>query len=974
MNKSDLLMIIAEVLRKLVKINAQEIISHTNIIMKKLALLFVLIGLGSFSIFAQQGTIKGTLIDKKLSEPLMFATVAIKQGTSLITGTQTDLDGNFSIKTDAGIYSVEFSFIGYQTFTVNDIEVKTDEEIVLTAALQEAGIEMAEVVISAKKNRQNANVLLLERKKAGLIIESIGAKQLAAAGASDVADGLKKVPGLSIQGSKFLVVRGLSERYNNSTLNGFAVASPNPDKRVLPYDIFSTSIIDNLSVSKSFNPNFYANFSGASVDIVTRDYPNQRTISLGIGTSMNTQSTFKDFKSDPESANDVLGYNTSRVMPSLITDVYADETGRFRSIGRENQINESNFFTTKFDPTTSTAALNQSYSFNYGDRIISKDNQQKEFGVQFNVNYGNSYNNSFGQLRLINAQGTPLRDFDFNNDTYSTNVSSIANFTYKIGRGNQISFKNLYTHLSDNSVLETWGYYNDIDPNRAYSRRMTYKDYALRTHQLIGEHSFGKSLVNWGASYSKADAAEPDRRQLAFIYSDENRESNEYRINRVDIAETHRFFTDMDDNDASAKAQYKYLFNTDLTKNYITAGVDTRYKFRDFQLRQYNLGLENLSAATTRYDIYGMDEFLGFDAITDDGYIVDEATLPQDAYNANLMIAAPYIFGNYSINNFGFTAGLRAEYANQDINYTINGFSDLQNNITGLDLFPSVITNYNITEDHLLKLSMSRTISRPDFRELAPFEYRESYGSFRTTGNPELQNGYNYNVDLRYEFIPSSNTRAGELIAITAFGKYLNNPIIPTIELGSNPVKSYANAIDGYAIGAELEFRKSLGFITAGFDNLYFNFNSTVLQTSVNVDSSVSNQTSSIRNLIGASPYLINADLTYKYQNEAFNTLLVSISYNTYGRRLAGLGALGAGDIFEMPVNTLNATANYAFGKDNAWSVHLAARNILNAKFITQQELLEAQTDGTYSVIDNVTLNEFTTGVNVSLGLTYTIK
>lgn len=904
----------------------------------------------------------------------MFATVAVKQGGSLVTGTQTDYDGNFEVKIAVGTYTVEFSYIGYQTIILNDIEVNADEEVILTAAMEEAGIDLVEVVVSTKANRQNANVLLLERKKSGLIIESIGAKQLAASGASDVADGLKKVPGLSIQGSKFLVVRGLSERYNNSTLNGFSVASPNPDKRVLPYDIFPTSVIENLSVSKSFSPQFYANFSGASVDIVTRDYPNERTITFGIGTSMNTQSIFKDFKLDAEQENDVLGYNTSRVLPSLISDYYENNDGSFRTNGKEGQINESNFFTTKFDPTTKNAPLNQSYSFSYGDKVVVDSAKNTALGVQFNVNYGNNYNNNFGQLRLVNAQGTPLRDFEFNNDVYSTNLSSIANFTYQINKDNYISLKNLYTHLSDNSVLETWGFYNDIEPNNVYSRRTTYKDYALRTHQLIAKHSFGKSIVDWGLSYSKADAAEPDRRQLAFVYTDDELTSNTYRINRVDVADSHRFFTDMDDQDVSAKAQYKYLFTTENNKNYITGGLDGRYKKRDFQLRQYNFDLENLGTSSDRYDIYGMDEFLNVDGITSGSYKIDEATLPQDAYDANLMIAAPYIMGNYSKNSFGITAGLRAEYAEQHINYTLNGFENLRSSITGLDLFPSVIANYNITDDHIAKISASRTVSRPDFRELAPFEYRENYGSFRTQGNPELQNGYNYNVDLRYEFFPTKNVRAGELIAVTLFGKYLDNPIVPTIELGSNPVKSYTNAIDGYAVGAELEFRKNLGFIAAAFDNLNFNFNSTVLQTSVNVDPTVSNQTNSVRNLIGASPYLINADLTYKYQNDAYNTLLLSVSYNTYGRRLAGLGALGSGDIFEMPVNTLNATANYSFGKSNAWGLRLAARNILNASFTTQQELLEQQTDGTYNVVDNVILNEYTTGVNISLGLTYKIR
>jgi len=743
--------------------------------MKHLLYLTVFLFLGINVASAQQGTIKGTLKDEKTSEPIMFANVAIKQGESVITGAQTDYDGNYSVSVSKGTYTVEFTFLGYQTFIVNDVTVNPDEEVVLTAAMKEEGIDIGvEVVVSVKANRQNANVLLLERKKSGLILESIGAKQLAASGASDVADGLKKVPGLSIQGSKFLVVRGLSERYNNSTLNGFPVASPNPDKRVLPYDIFPTSVIENLSVSKSFNPDFYANFSGASVDIVTRDYPNERTITFGITGSMNTQSTFQDFKLDGEKTNDVLGYNTSREIPSIIEEFYETSNGRFNSNGKA--ITESNFFATKFDPTDVTAPINQSYSFSYGDRIVLDESKRRELGVQFNANYGNSYNNDFGQIRLINAQGTTLRDFDYNNDVYSTNLSSVANVTLKLDKDNSISFKNLYTHLSDNSIIETEGYYNDFDPDSSYVRRTTYKDYALRTHQLLGKHKRGNSVFDWGVSYSKADAAEPDRRQVAFFYDDESNDSEVFRFDRINSAETHRFFTDMNDNDGSIKLQYKYVFDTDgefnPNQNFITGGLNGRYKVRDFGLRKYNYDLSALGSSADRYDIYGVDDILTIDALTSNGFRIMEDFQPQNNYDANLLVVAPYAFGNYSSGKLGITLGIRAEYANQVIDYT-DGTNDLESAIEGTDLFPSLITKYDISESSTLKLSATRTVSRPDFRELAPFEYQENFGAFRTKGNPDLQNGFNSNLDLRYEFIPKSNTRAGELIAVTAFYKYI---------------------------------------------------------------------------------------------------------------------------------------------------------------------------------------------------------
>jgi hypothetical protein len=919
--------------------------------------------------FAQNGIIKGIVKDKATEETIFGANVLIVGTTK---GASSGIDGDFNFEVAPGIYDLKVTYIGYAAFTVKDLEVVAGQEVNLTIQLESNDVQLEEIVVAAKADRTVSSILTIERRKSDLLVQNIGAQELSRVGAGDAAEGLKKVVGLAVQGSKFLVVRGLGDRYNSSTLNGLPVASPNPDRRVLPFDIFPSNVIQNINVVKSFSPTLYGNFSGAAVNISTKDYPEDKFLTVGFSVSANTQTTFKDFLIDQSQSDDNFGFNSTREIPRRVLEQDINPNINVFDTDRSGEYTDRNFFDTKFDPSRRKAPVNSSYNITYGDFIpFNSDNDDRGVGIILNGNFGEGLSFSDGRIAAIqNPQGDFRNDFEFDNYNYSTNASAIANLALKLNENHQIRFNNLYTHLSENSVLETWGEFFDAPgDNNVYSRRITYKDYELLANQVLGEHSFlnEKLTVNWGGSISTANATEPDRRQLAFLYAPDSRETFNYQLNVQDRAENHRFFTDLQDEESAASFSAKYSFRKDaegVDRTSLRIGADYRTKTRDYSLRQFNYGLGS-GAFNGSFDIYSMDNSININALNNRDYDVTEGTQVQDTYAADLEIIAPFFDFRFDAipDKLSLNLGLRIEDARQFIDYTDPiSTQSVRSTIQETEFFPSLIAKYNFSNEKIGRLSFSRTISRPDFRELALFEYRENFGAFRTVGNPNLENGINYNLDLRYEKI----SQGGNLIAVGAFGKVLNNPIVQTVVAGSNPLKSFTNGQDATVLGLEAELRQNLGLWFDGFENFSFNTNLSVMYSEINVGDAgtASNNT---RRLEGASPYLLNTDITYTsfLANMDYE---ITLAYNVFGRRLSNIGFLGLGDIFEMPVNTLNLNATANFGKDQRFKGQFYLRNILNPAIRIEQELL---TDG--EVSSQQQLNNFKRGMTVGLGLSYTI-
>jgi len=943
----------------------------------KYLILITLFALFSYQVIAQRGILNGSVKDKDTSEEIIGANVVI-EGTT--TGSSTDIFGNFEFQADPGNYSIVVSYIGYETFKIENLEVSPGEEVTLTIQMQTDNVQLEEIVVEAKADVSSDNILMIDRKESLGLTQAIGAQELSRVLAGSAAEGLKKVAGLAVQGSKFVVVRGLGDRYNNSTLNGFPIASPNPDKRILPYDIFPDDVIGNLGITKAFTPDLYGDFSGASINIQTKDYPDEQTLVVELSAQVNTQSTFKDFLFDQAVEDDIFGYNQSRnLAPEIIR---SDREGNRNFDSRDyGPYNESNWFTTNFDSDFRKAPINKGVSLTYGNFFpLFKINQNAGIGVMINANYSDGTELQTGKIRMLqNNQGAFRQDFDADRYIRFANTSGVGNLTFKFSDNHRLVFNSLYTHITDNNVLVTDGYFWDFDPN-VLSKRTTFRDYELLALQASGEHKLFRDRfqINWGYSSSDAQHGEPDRRQVSMRYNPELPEEERiYLISSQDRAETHRLFIDMNDQDDAAQLKGKFTIipslneESELDHLSFTAGINYREKDRKYRLRQFNHAL----SPSKPVDPENTDAFLSIDSLNNASYFVNEGSQISDEYYARLSILAPYFDVQWQIipDKLNLNLGGRYEMAKQYIEYAenddqLNGVVPLtRNEISTDDFFPSVVARYNFTKNLILRASYSRTVSRPDFRETAPVEYRESFGAFRNVGNPLLQNGYNDNYDLRLEKFD----KEGGLLSLGLFAKQLDKPIVQNVEAGSNPRISFQNGQEASVYGLELEARKNLGFISPLFQDFTFSGNISLLTSEITIDSAQSgstNQTSNVRRLEGASPYLINADLTYtKYR--AKMDYSITVAYNVFGRRLAGIGFLGIGDIFELPYGTLNVTTNVNFGTDSKWGFKASAGNILNPAIRNEQNILDENGEPK----EQVELNNYKKGLTFGLSVYYRV-
>ncbi len=950
--------------------------------MKKLTLLLSVFCI-SFSVWAQKGAVKGQVTDKNTGEEIIGANIMV-EGQGI--GAATDIFGNFQFTIAPGTYTVVCSFVGYQQFKVTELTIAADEVVTLNMQLSEDSQLMDGVTVEAQADRGSSEMLMVDRKAASLMVQNIGAMELAKIGASDAGAGLKRVVGLSVQGSKFVVVRGLADRYNGSYLNGFTVASPNPDKRVLPYDIFPTDIIQNLDVVKNFSPSYYGDFTGASVNLLTKSFTDEQQIDISFGIGMNTQTTFKDFLSDPARSNDVLGFNKDRNTTSTLDAKYLSPfTGQPLDFNSRNLEGQQQIYNTSWDPESISAPLNHNASISYTNFFDVNDDLG--IGLLLNANYGaSSVIQEGGFVRLENTGNAQV---DFKSDIYdfNTNFSGLANIALKYKENHDLRLYNLYTHLSENNVREDRGFFFDSFEDKRYVRRITYKDYILLANQFDYTGKFDKLTVNLGGSLSNATSSEPDRRQIILDYAPEWEDSESYLFTKNDARNNQRVFIEFEDQEFSGRAKINYALkrgDNDLgetaDKMSVEVGVDYKNRDRTQSIRRFNHSIQDNNAFRNlfpeeRVGIYEIDNLISDVNVYNDVLRVQEDPVQGDGYDASIEVIAPFVnFKTELISDvLDMNIGLRYEDANQEVSYYLsNPNTPDVTRIESSDIFPAISFRYSASKKDIFRLAGSRTVSRPDFKEIAPFRYVPNFGNYLQVGNPGIENGYNLNFDFRYE----RYTRRNGLLALGLFAKLLDAPIVTVGVPSGTPTITYTNADQASLIGAEIEIRQNLGLISEALDNFFFNTNLSLLSSNVKFADVTRLEFQNLdltglrdRDLVGASRYLFNADISY----EKFATKVdynFSVAYNIFGRRIYGIGVNGLGDIFELPYGTLNFTASSKFGTKRQWGAKFTARNILNPAIRQEQEILDLNT---FEVLREQEIITYKKGINFSLSLTYSI-
>ena len=871
---------------------------------------------------AMAGNIKGTVLDKQTKEPLTGATIQIT-GTAL--GVVADIDGNYTLNVNDGTYTITVRYIGYKDILLNSIKVKA--ETLLNFEMESDAQALGEVSVVAKKNLEGERALQMERQKATLAIENLGAKEMSIKGISNVEEGVKKITGISIASAGQLIVRGLGDRYSTTTLNGLPIASPNPDNKLIPLDIFPASTVQNITVSKVYDASAFADYSGAHIDISTKENVGSDFLSISFNAGGKFNTLGKDFY---RMDRDGSLFKTPSLDQKLIDMSLTD----FEEYARHNRL-----FNTSFQVSKKTALPEFGGNIGFGKRFTLGGNEVSVLGSIGVSNDLQTMDNA--SIRTLEATGNTLNEFNYDSYSNELKIAALGNLGYSFRTSDHIGYTFFYARNAIDTYMRREGV--DYEDHHLIGSNNVTHIYSLQNHQVNGKHYFGKQWdLNWSGSYSKTSSDEPDRRQVMFI-----REDDQIKLFKLNRQETMRYFGSLNEDEWVGDLTASYRFGDN---NKLQAGFTYKDKNRDYMGTRFYYNLNKLNPTIT--DIYDTDSFLNMENVENGSITIDRKKQPKDSYTAGNSIYAGYIATEYyPVAPLLVNLGVRYEISKQWVDYYTDGGKAERSELNKNDLFPSLNMKYQMNEKNSLRFAFSRTVTRPSFIEMAPFLYQESYGSAQIRGNADLQNGYNYNIDLRYELFEKN----GDMLSITAYYKHLKAPIerVQTLS-GGSAVHSFRNADNGMATGVEIEFRKEI------VKDLRFGVNGSYMYTNVKLPEGGA-YTNSQRALQGASPYLANADLTYSPAFSNDRQLSVALLYNLQGPRIHSVGISGLGDIKQQPVHTLNFTGSYRFNR--RFAVKLQVNNLLNQDILFKQEV---PTTG-----DKVEVERFRKGTGFEVGFSY---
>lgn len=955
--------------------------------MKKYLVIFVLSVLLPGILFAQSGAIRGKVIDNENGEELIGATVMV-EGTSL--GSTTDLDGNYTIKVDPGTYNLRITYVSFQPLTVQNVVVKEGDVTIINARLKTEDISLQEVVVEAEAIKSGENALLTVQKRAGMVLDAVSAEQFSRSGDSDAASAMRRVTGVSVEGGKYIYVRGLGDRYSKTSVNKAQLPGLDPNKNTVQMDLFPSNLIDNIVVYKTFSPELPASFSGGYVDISTKDFPTQFTMQLSGSMGYNTNATFNDgFLTQNLESGHFLGLNPKGLqLPSELEGKVVDVADAFSNDKLATQLDsQTKALNTDFTPETKSPFMDHSLSFSLG-------NQMDVFGKKLGFIGGLSYQRSFdfydnGKIGRYHLPGNvseeenliPLYDFNESRGVESVLWGGILNTALKLNNHHKIRLNLMRNQSADITTKYGEGEFPfAFSGNENVKIQLRSQENVIRsltTGQLGGDHKFGGQnglRAEWMGAYTFSSQNEPDLRYFNNVRQ-VVRGDTSYNANNNNIIPPSHYFRDMEEVNMEGKVDFELPVR-------VLNELDSRLKFggsylsrsRDFRERIFQYRVQN---NTRRYngnpDEYFAEDNLGWvgevGTRNEFGLIIRDETISGGSYQGDEELPAAYLLLDWQVNNrLKINGGARYEGTNITLLNESEVIADsLQRaNVRGHDILPAVNVTQELQENMNLRFGYGRTIARPNFRELARFATFDFLGDFILIGNPLLQRTLIDNIDLRWEYYP----KGGEYLSVSTFYKKFQNPIEKAINPYSTDIAveiNYRNVPQATVYGLEMEVRKDLSFLSHSLENFKIGTNLTLLHSFVDI---TEGELRAIRNnnpdapetrpLYGQAPYIVNSYLSYDNPDRRISS---TISYNVSGPKLFIVGGLsGTPDVYEQPRPMLDFNVKKGIGE--RWAMKFSATNLLNSEFLLSQQFKE--TDYIYQ--------SYRTGSRFSLGFTYLIE
>lgn len=904
-----------------------------------------------------KGAIAGKLMDKEISgETLPFANVIIK-GSNL--GTTTDVDGLYSLENlTPGNYTVVFSFVGYETLEVPNVMVAAGKVTEINTALGSSAASLDEVVIKTVARRDSQVALLLDQKKAIEIKESIGAQELAKMGVSDAATATTKISGVtSSEASGDIFVRGLGDRYLNTTMNGLPIPSDDVERKNIDLKLFPTNILESVSISKTYAAQHSADEASGNVDVSTRELLGTQELGAAVKVGVNTNAigngNANNFKISPNYDNVNFGFYS-------------------RDLGTRDALTQQSWNTQNAE-----LPLNSEYSITAG----------KKFGDDLKVLFTGSQDISFehrqGVFREFRANFINDSITDAETFAKSVNTTGLLNASYQINENNEVKATSLFINKLTDEVFEGGRngeatIFEETEPVEDLSqfiRDQNTKQTRLWVNQLTGAHQWNpKNNLTWGVGYNKVDADEPNR-----IRNEVNFNNNIVQLGRTGGFQQRKSVQIINDEEFNGLIQNSLSLIEEESKN-LSFSFGGNYRNKERNFGSQFLGLEEATLNSLNpTSIDNLSKVFTLQNLQNGSLLINR--LDPDRYLATLESAAGFITANYGINKININLGVRYQKDDLNVKYDVGNIPGRRGESAKSynNFYPSLNFKYAVNERNNFRVAASKTITLPEFKEIAPFEYVSPTGQV-TRGNPDLEASTNYNLDLKWEFFPS----ADQIVSLTGFYKNIEDPISKVQDRGSAGVFSFFNSADKAEIyGLEIETKLSLLKAEEGSKyNLDLNLNASRMWHSQDLKELKDAQGNFIRtfrykgltktDLQGASDWIFNGSLNFSTSSP--NTFLASVIANYASDKIFALGApeiqtqseLFYNDaIIEKGFVSLNALISQEFGEH--FNLKLSGKNILNPEIKRTQNIKPSTT----GIETTETVRSYTRGATVSLGIGY---
>jgi len=897
-----------------------------------------------FSLNAQSGLIRGVIIDNEFQDPVPFTNIIVKE---VGTGTTSDFDGNYEIELSEGVYTLMFSFMGYETLEISDVKVSSQELAVVNVTMNTLAQGLDEVVISVSASKNTETSVLEFQKKSVSLVDGLSSQRIKSSGASNIASAVKSVPGVSVQGGKYVYVRGLGDRYTKSILNGIDIPGLDPDRNTIQMDIFPTNILDNVIVIKSATADMPADFTGGIVDVLTKEFPNSKRLSISVSSAYNPKMHYNNnYLSSVSSNTDFLGFDDGlRSIPVNPNQGYSVLEGI-----NSPKISE---VTNKFNPNMSalkkTSLGDYSFSISGGNqKTIGSDMRLGYFGSFSYKNttdfYEKSQNNTFYkeadskifQLSKNRTQNGPLGQ-------NSVILSAMGGFSFKTSLS---KYKLIILHIQNGE--SSAGIFDQTvnlnDSKELLKHNLDYTQRAITNILISGTHTFNEDSawkLNWKLSPTKSSIKDKDVRTTSFEVVD----NGTFQIKEND--KPTRIWRNLDELNLVGKLDLERklkLFNNDSKLKFGTLGS---FKGREYDIYSFrinvpdNMGILNngnpddllkSSNLWSPNNIFGNHIALYTNGGVEKG----------KNYDANQLTLAGYSSIEFKIGiKLKSVIGIRAEkfiqkYSGENSGGTIN-YQD-EKVIDKLDVFPSTNLIYSLKENSNIRFSYSKTTARPSFKEASIAEIFDPLSNMTFIGNIKLRPSYIDNLDLRFEIFGDKN----ELFAVSGFYKSFQDPIELSYYESATENFQPKNLGNAKVFGLEFEMRKQIS------QAIGININASIIESKQEYGTSelnlrtnglrVGESLGTYRRLQGQSPYLINSSIDYKDENG----LITGLFFNMQGKTLEVVGTGFAPDVYTHPFESLNFNLSKKIGKNKNKTFTVKIENLLDSKKESYYESFKA--------------------------------